>query len=320
MGEGARVMSGTGAEPWRELADLTANRLRLIQADLADGSVADRREAMASEVRAALQRVPSAERNLFLEVVESRFPGWEGGRVVTYGDGEPGGGAGPGLAAGVAPSEIAELNDPSFLVRQLVKNAIKMSEAERQAAGERLAGAGIAPPGVGEIPAEAAARVKGTLGMGASEGADPGRMLEAFAVMAEQVLSLDRLVWTTWQQMAPGSPLRRRQALSATLGKFVGGGGEVGREQMAEELGRFRQLTAAILATLAQAGEQAFRQMSKVSPEQVEQMVAAERKWGANPEAAAWKKYKQLAGGLDQSRVESEIIRAMAAFAEGLMR
>ena len=131
-------MGDAVVETWRGLADLTANRLRLLQADLADATEAERREQLSDEVRRALEKVPSAERNAFLEGVEARFPGWEGGRVVTYGEGDGGGSA-------VAPTDIAELNDPAFLVRQLVKNADKMPEADRRAAGERLAAAPHSP-------------------------------------------------------------------------------------------------------------------------------------------------------------------------------
>lgn len=308
------MASATG-QAWRGLAELTANRLRLLQADLADETAATRREQLAEEVRSALSRVPPGERNEFLEAVEERFPGWEGGRVVTY-DGGGGGGAG----TATAPTDIAELNDPAFLVRQLVKNADKMTPEQRQSAGERLAAAGIAPPGVGAVPAEAVARVKAVLQLDASKQADVGRMLETLAITAEQVLSLDRLVWTTWQQMAPGSAQKRRQGLAEVLSKYVAGGGEVGREQVAADLGRFRQLSAALMASIAQAGEQAYRQMSKMSPSQVEHVAKAEKKWNETVELACWRKYQEMAGRLDQATVESEVIKAMATFAEGLMR
>jgi hypothetical protein len=297
---------------------LTANRLRLIQADLADEGASTRREQLAEEVRTALEQVQPSERNAFIEAVEERFPGWEGGRVVTYGEGSGGVGAGGGGAA--APTDIAELSDPGFLVRQLVKAADKMNEADRRAAGERLAAAGIAPAGVGEIPAESVARVKAAVQIEASKDVNAGRMLDALAIMAEQVVSLDKLVSTTWSQMAPGSGQRRRQALGLVLAKYLTGSDEVGREQMAQDLGRFRQLTAAMLASIAQAGEQAYRQMAKISPDQVEALAKAEKKWNESVEFACWRKYQELAGSVDPATVESEVIRAMATFAEGLMR
>ncbi|MAY74358.1 MAG: hypothetical protein CMJ31_06460 [Phycisphaerae bacterium] len=306
-------LSETGDASWRGLASLTANRLRLIQADLADESAQTRREQLAEEVRSALEQVPAAERNLFLEAVEERFPGWEGGRVVTYeGDGAAGG--------STAPVDIAELNDPAFLIRQLVKKADKMSAEDRSAAGERLAAAGIAPPGVGEIPAEAVARVKAALQLATETNADPGRMLECLALMTEQVLSLDRLVWTTWQQMAPGSGHKKRTGVGGVVKSYVGGGSDVGRQQVAEELGRFRQLTAAMLASIAQAGEQAYRQMHKISPQQVEHYAKAEKKWNESVEQACWRKYCEMAGEVDQSSVENEVIKAMATFATTLMK
>lgn len=120
--------------------------------------------------------------------------------------------------------------------------------------------------------------------------------------------------------MSPATGGKRRQGIGATLGKFVQGGSEVGREQVADDLARFRQLTAALLASIAQAGVQAYQQMHKLSPSEVERVAKAEKKWNESVEIACWKKYNELAGNLNQAKVEDEIIRAMAAFAEGLMR
>lgn len=299
-------MSGS----WRSLAELTANRLRLIQADLADESAESRAEHLADEVRGALEKVPPADRNSFLSLVEERFPGWEGGRVVTAGDG----------AAAVAPTDMAEFNDPSFLLQQLLKASGRMSEEQKRAAGERLAAAGLSPAGVGQVPVEAVSKAKAALQVPAGQEADIGRMLEVLSMLAEQVISLDTLVWRTWKQMAPESPHRKRADIGPTMGRYVSGDSEIGGGQVSEDLGRFRQLTAALLASIAQAGETAYRKMAEVGPMQIEAAAKAERKWNESVEVACWKKYVELSGRLDPATVEGDMIRAIASYAEGLMR
>ncbi len=299
----------SGGESWRSLAELTANRLRLIQADLADEPADQRRAHMRDEVEAALEKVPLADRNAFLDAVEERFPAWEGGRVVS--------GAGDGTL--LSPTDMAEFNDPAFLVRQLAKVADSMTEAQRREAGERLAAAGIAPAGVGEVPAESVARAKEAMRVPAEADADTGRLLEAGALLAEQVVLLDTLVWKIWRQVAPGSSLRGKGNVASTLSSYVAGGGETGRGQVAAELEKFRQLTAALLSSVGRVGETVYGQIARLSPHNIETMAKAEKKWNESVEMAGWRKYKELAGKLDQATVENEVMKAVAGTVEEII-
>lgn len=297
-------------EGWRSLAELTANRLRLIQADLADEPAAARRAHLNDEVRAALEKVAPGERNAFLDAVEERFPAWEGGRVVS--------GAGEGTL--VSATDMVEFNDPGFLLRQLLKASESMTPEQKREAGERLAAAGIAPEGVGAAPAEAVARAKAAMQIPAEASADLGRMLEASALLAEQVVLLDTLVWKIWRQMAPESAHRSRGAIGQTLASYVSGSGETGRGQVAEELERFRQLTAAVMSSVGKLGGTVYAQLSQMSPHNVESMSKAEKKWNESVEIAAWRKYKELAGKLDQAKVESDVLRALSQTVEDIIR
>lgn len=300
----------SGGETWRSLAELTANRLRLIQADLADEPAESRRAHLNDEVKAALEKVPLAERNEFLDVVEERFPAWEGGRVVS--------GAGEGTM--LSPTDMAEFNDPAFLVRQLAKTAESMSDEQRREAGERLAAAGISPGGTGEIAAESYARAKAAMQIPADEDADAGRMLESAALLAEQVVLLDTLVWKIWRTIAPESAHRGRGTVGPTLASYVSGGGETGRGQVAEELERFRQLTAALLSSVGKVGETVYAMVGRMSPHNVETLAKTEKKWNESVELAAWKKYKDMAGKLDQATVEADVMREVAKTVESMIR
>lgn len=303
-------MSGMGGETWRSLAELTANRLRLIQADLADESAESRRAHLDDEVRAALEKVPNAERNDFLELIEDRFPAWEGGRVVS--------GASEGTL--VSATDMAEFNDPAFLLRQIMKAAEQMTPEQRREAGERLASVGIAPSGVGEIPVESLAKAKASMQAPADADVDAGRVLEASALLADQVLLLDTLVWKIWRQIAPDSQHRSRTQLGATLSSYLTGSGETGRGEVAESLERFRQLTAALVSSIGKVGSTAFTQLSQLNPNNIETMAKDEKKWNESLELAAWRKYRELAGKMDQATVENEMMRAVSRTVEDIIR
>lgn len=300
----------SGQESWRSLAELTANRLRLIQADLADEPAETRRAHLNDEVKAALEKVSPGERNAFLEVVEDRFPAWEGGRVVS--------GTGEGVM--VSPTDMAEFNDPGFLLRQLVKAAGSMSEEQRREAGERLAAAGISAGGAGEVPPESFARAKAAMQIATDASADTGRMLETAALLAEQVVLLDTLAWKIWRQISPDSSHRASGSIGATMASYVSGSGETGRGQLAECLERFRQLNAAMLSSVGKVGGTVYAQIARMSPHNVESMAKAEKKWNESVELAAWRKYSELAGKLDQATVESEVMRAVSKTVEDIIR
>lgn len=303
-------MSGSGGESWRSLAELTANRLRLIQADLADEPADSRRAHLDDEVRAVLEKVPLAERNAFLSVVEDRFPAWEGGRVVS------------GVSDGtlVSATDMAEFNDPAFLLRQLMKAADKMTPEQRREAGERLASVGIAPAGVGEIPTESMSKAKASMQVPADRDADAGRVLETAALLADQVILLDTLVWKIWRQIAPDSQHRNRTQMGATLSSYITGSGETGRGEVAENLERFRQLTAALVSSIGKVGSTVYAQMGQLNPNNIETMAKNEKKWNESIELAAWRKYRELAGKMDQATVENEVMRAVSRTVEDIIR
>ncbi len=301
----------SGVESWRSLAEVTANRLRLIQADLADEPAESRRAHLNDEVKSALEKVPMAERNDFLSAVEDRFPAWEGGRVMTGGDGS---------AAMLSATDMAEFTDPGFLLRQLVKTAPSMTEEQRREAGEQLAAAGIAPAGAGEIPQEAFSRAKAAMQIPADGDADAGRMLEAGALLAEQVILLDALCWKVWRQIAPESGYRSVVPLNTLLASYVSGSGETGRGQVSEALERFRALTAALTTSVGKVGRTVYAELAEFSPSQVESLAKADKKWNESVELAAWRKYRELAGKLDEATVESKVRQAVSRSVEEIVR
>lgn len=184
---------------------------------------------------------------------------------------------------------------------------------------------------------EGAARLAAASKRPGAGSADPDALARAMAIVLEQVGPLEGFAWSTWRQLAPDSPVRRGAdvvtaagemlfddaaggaagaAAGAASGGEAGGGGEAA---LVEALARFRQLVAAMLAAVANAGEAAFEQMAPLSPMQIERFARAEKKWNESLDFACWRKYRELASRLDQASVEDSLRAAIAARAEELI-
>lgn len=314
-------LSGRSGSPERDAAEdavsACAHRIRLAMAEGADASPGARRAAQAEVLREALASVPPRERNLFIERVEALVPGFEGGRVLTLESGGP-----DDLARG-EPVQVREVAEPEFLARQLVLRAGERQHAERCEIGRRLASAGLASPagasdGDAGVSPAARARLAEVLGLEASEGAPGGRVLEVCVDLLEQFATVERVAQATWQQMAPESAGPGREGVRAAVRRYVASGDPMDLEAAREEISAARQLTAALLASIAHAGVEVQRVLEGLQPVEIERAARAEKKWNQSVDQACWRKYKELAGKLDGSDVEDRVIRAMAAFAGGL--
>ena len=79
-------------------------------------------------------------------------------------------------------------------------------------------------------------------------------------------------------------------------------------------------MTAALVSSIGKVGSTAFTQMGQISPLNIENMAKNEKKWNESIELAAWRKYRELAGKLDQATVEAEMMRAVARTVEDIIR
>lgn len=176
-------------------------------------------------------------------------------------------------------------------------------------------------PGTPLTPAERAQMAQ-ALGLANPDDANPQRVLELCAMFAEIVTNLDQLSWGTWKAVAPTSPIKRQQNLRQLVARFAANDSAVSRQQVKQELDRLRTLSAALLASLNQAGRQyAQKHAQAVAPQQIE---AAVRQSGKSVmtglEVQCWRKYEELAKGTDADSIERELFGAMAGYAEGLLR
>lgn len=309
-------MNRVSSELARRVAGV-ANRLRLVQADFADESAETRREMLAEEVRRALSEVGLEDREAFLAALREEFPAWE---MVQAGAAAPAEGAGESARSAM---DERELSDPSFLAERLAGLAGSMTAEQKRAVEQHLKRAGlVSEPPVGGLPEEALAPLKKVLGLTDGEAVDPARLAKAAVVLTELASSLDQVVWNTWKTLSPRSDIKRGQPVKGTLKRYVAGDGEVAGTQVKQDVERLRQLTAALISSVSQAGRTfAQKHVEKFSPSEIEAM--AKMAGGGllvSQEVRCWRKYVELAGPVDAIAIEGELLAAIAGYAESLMK
>ncbi len=298
-----------GDQSWESLAERTANRIRLLQADLADVDPDVRRAHVTDEVREALSNLVPHDQEKFLEALEARFPAWESQGLVPRGD------KGAEAPAPVAPTDLAEFNDAGFLIRQLQKLASDMSAEQRVRAAEELGRAGITTGGAGGVSADAMDRLRAALELPPDSAVDLERTVHVMATVLEKVVSLDDIAWKNWKQMSDTRRSRGRSGLAGMLGKYLVGDGDVGRSQVTDELEAFRRLSASLMLALSQSGQAAYKQLRKLHPDEIEAIIRNEK--GSvlvSQDVRCWRRYRELAGDMDSALIEAEVLRSLASW------
>lgn len=306
----------------QEVEALTA-RLRMIHADPAHSSPAQRQERLLDEIEHSLERTSPGARAALVRALLGSLPGWDSALSV----------AGTSPASGEPADPDADLRDPAFLVERLEEIAPALTDAQLSAVAARLGEAGLVLPGAVtrsagadgsasgvEWPPEALARLKATLRTEGDAVPDVGRLMELAAAMAELVTKLDQLAWSTWRAMSPRAEFKRRGSTQDSMRRYLAGDPAVTREQVAEEIERLRSLSGALISTVAKVGFLAYRQVAKNAPQEIEVLAKPEKKAFESLEVACWRKYRQLAGNLDQSLIEAEVLGAMSDSVESLIR
>jgi len=286
--------------------EATASRLRAVQADLADTESDLRTEHLADEIERSLEQIMPDDRKAFLEQLAARFPSWQG---------QSSGVSAASGAAARSNADRAELNDPSWLLERLIGLVGQMDDTGRTAIKQRLSEAGLLAGAVGDWPSGPAQRVR-QLAFGGQDGPiDPGRVLDLLVVLLEFAQSLEKVVWRTWQQMAPRSQVRRRSPMNKTVGVFIAGDEDASRGDVKSTIEDLRQLTAAITAAVSQAGTLSYQRLGNLFPDAVVGAAKDEgKKAWESWEVAYWRKFKQLASAMDQGTFEAEVTRALAEY------
>lgn len=287
-----------------------ANRLRLLQMDFADQSEADRRGYLSEELGRTVAALPPSERKAFLEQLQSRFPTWDDNvRLESR----------PATVARPAFDE-KELNDASFLVTRLIAVWRSLPPEQRAAVTERLKEAGLAGAagaGPSAWPEAQANDLRAKLQANATDPIDATRVLDLLTQLVEVVCSLDQVVWNTWRVMSPQGNVKRPAVLQKTMARFVAGDQDVPRGQVSQDVGKLRQLIAALIGAVSQTGRFAIQHFKGLAPDEIKVLVGSS---GFGLEGRYWRKYVELAGQMDQGGVQDAIRQAIAEYAEALIR
>lgn len=253
----------------------------------------------------------------------------------TADDGEQGqrSALGETLAAGLA-SAPADQRDG--LLSELVVRLTMMREASGQhSAPPGAVAGGIAPAGSAGPNAESLRR---PLTIADGQSVDAASVVALAAITAEFVVSLDQFVWNTWQNMtvddsaragSGGSAagggqtgLKRPLPLQQSMAKFVAAQPDApDAAQLRHDLEKLRQLTAAMVAGVVNAGRTfAQKHVERLAPAEIESMVGLSRGLLVSGDAQCWRKYQELAGSMDAAGIEKELQAALVAYVQTLIK
>lgn len=294
-----------------KLITATANRLRLVQTDLAEEQPDVRQQYLADEVERALAQVVPTERPAFLAALQDWFPTWD--RIDLERKGEQG--------MGQSATDERDLKDAGFLVERLADLAPSLSEEQRRSVAGRLRDAGLSVEGRLAWPEQAAEKLRTHLKMTDGPEIDPLRAMELLQMQVDFCLSLDQLLWSTWKAIAPRSEIRGAGELKKCITPFLQGDQDVPRGEVMMHMEKLRQLTASVISSVSQTGRQfAQSHYARFNPDAIEDSAKLEKKALESIGVAAWRKYREIVGTTDQATIEREIMQLIAEYAEKLMK
>lgn len=303
----APTTSAALAEPPVWAASL-GNRLKYLQANLAEETPENRQAYLEDELRRALQTVPASKRGAYLDALAERFPTWELATVAV-----------------TTPNAVTKLT-PDEVVKSFLQLAPQLSAEQRENVKQQLAALGMIVSSNKPIEGEALADVQAKLKLGPNDPIDPQRMGKLFAALAEVMFTVDQLAWNVWRSAAPKSGIRRDNAqgdLRMLMRRSLSGDAEASAAQVQLQLEATRKLVAGLLAGLGPAGKNfARRYQQRYSPDAIRESMKAEGGGGlfGNAEARYWKKYTEVAAEITDQLIESDVQDAVVKYAEDLIR
>jgi len=291
-----------------------ANRLRVLQEQLADEPPSERSVFLAGEIKRALGTVDPRERKTFLEELLSRFPAWDAL------------GAPPPPAVSQAPpvappADNRALADPDLLAERLSALGPKLSAAQREAIVRRLRDAGFALVETKGWPESLAREALGRYLPDGNEAIDPVRLARLAAQLLDFACTLDPFVWDKWRALVCKGkhkpPVTRPvAALKATVDRFLRGDLKQAEGQVAEDLKKLRAVIAAVVsAPVLGRGQHPFCLREEFSPEAIQEAVAGQGSFGLIPisaERKCWRRYVELVRNFDDEVARNKVVSAIA--------
>jgi hypothetical protein len=157
------------------------------------------------------------------------------------------------------------------------------------------------------------------------ESISPEAAARIAALLVDFASSLDAVGWSAWRAVAPNSSIKRGEPIRQSLARLARNEPDAAATA-ARDVELLRQLAAALIAGIGQAGRQfAQRQAERLAPAQIESAAKMASSRGLadlmiSHEAKCWRKYVELASGSDAAAVERELLGAVASFAESLLK
>jgi hypothetical protein len=287
-------------------ASKSAMRLRFVQADFADRPAEERRSFLQDEVQRALKDIPPDKRPRHAQALAEHFPT---------------GFINNASAVDATPSE----NSPEALIEALVKIAPKLPKSLLADFGLRLQEAGymeIKSTTLMDAPPDDLLK---SIPLDPLQSVDLQRLYRALAIFAEYYIGLEKIIWNTWQTLAPTSPVKRDPTAMGDVKKvsarYLHGDSEVSSEQLRQIVERTRKLMGGLLGAIP-AGGAAFleRFLSEFSPDKIAALAEADKSgWSLQKEAKYWNKYKKMVEDQKAQVFEEKMYDAIAHKAEALM-
>ena len=292
----------------------TANRLRLIQVDFANDSEQTRIGYLSEEIKRLLKTVMPEQRKVFLEKLMERFPTGHLGTTLT--------GEQP-QAKGQPEIEVEELKDPELAISRLLKLAPMLSDEQKEMAARRLQDAGFAPPvATQNYSDEFTQDLRDRLQLGDMPDIKAERLAEMIVLLADFVFKLEPLIWNTWRMLSPRSSIRPSGSLKKTVGQYICGESVTPEKKAEHELRMLQRLIAAITTAVGRVGSQfAKKHIGRFSPSEISTLIRMEHgSVFVSHEVKCWRKYLELAETLTEGSIEAEIRKAIAEYAESLIK
>jgi len=290
-------------------AMVTANRLRQIHADFADGDAQSRQDYLSDEVEKVLAEILPDQRSVFLDVLREHFPTWDANTNLQVSSDE--------TNRVQAPSDQREWNDVNYVLERLIELSASLSDKQRGRLIRQLAGAGLTEQGDLSCSDETIQELRSCLKLDKDQTISPARLAEMAVRLASFSHSLDQLVWQIWKNVAPKSKLRS-VGIRNVMQRFVKGESDV---PLSRDLEQLRHLVASLLSAIAQIGMQ-FGQLhlARFAPSEIENSAAREPGgMFVAKEVKCWRKYTQLAKAIDDpAAVDSQIKKIIADFVESM--
>ncbi|HEX4263455.1 MAG TPA: hypothetical protein VH597_03875 [Verrucomicrobiae bacterium] len=287
-----------------------AHRLRLIQADADSLGPEKRREYLQEEIARSLKNVPPARRKGHLEWLLERFP--VAGRIVTS--------AAPIAAPAPAPKPVAET--PGQILDRFLAAAPGLPEDHRKAFSKKLADAGFASVDRDAQTMDVSEELRQKLGLKPEQEPRLARVIQLTVLLTDIFDRLDQTAVATLRDLAPKSPLLKRQhSFRGVATRFLVAENE--GEQMEAQLRAVASLLGALLAaTLGGGKEFGKRFVERFTPEAIEDVITGEggKMFGPNKKERCWDRYKDLAGDYaTPDLIDRRIKEAFAAIVERTM-